>query len=139
MRGDRLSSRSFFGWIRRSRILNLPRALHIRTFSGEGLFGTRIVSGEDLDYTMCKIQTHAAPEARLGISKIMHFLIPEGMGVVDRWYYRGSKADLLGSKVAALAVVTSGLESEVQCIPQKTHELRTIHVSSHHKPLFRLV
>jgi hypothetical protein len=46
----------------------------------------------------------------LNIGK-MYFLMSEG--VVDRC----SKADLPELKVAAWAVVTSGLESEVQCIP----------------------
>jgi hypothetical protein len=49
----------------------------------------------------------------------MYFLMSEGIGVVDRWQY----ADLLELKVAAWVVVTSGLESEVQCIPQQVHEL----------------
>jgi hypothetical protein len=40
------------------------------------------------------------------------------------WSIGGSKADLLELKVAAWAVVTSGSESEVQCIPQQMHELR---------------
>jgi hypothetical protein len=34
------------------------------------------------------------------------------------WSIDGSKADLLELNVAAWAVVTSGLESEVQSIPQ---------------------
>jgi hypothetical protein len=46
----------------------------------------------------------------------------------------GSKADLLELKpLAAWAVVTSGLECEVQCIPQHMHELRPSPVPDHHK------
>jgi hypothetical protein len=40
---------------------------------------------------------------------------------------------LSSSKLAAWAVVTSGLESEVQCIPQQMHELRPFPVPDHHK------
>jgi hypothetical protein len=47
------------------------------------------------------------------------------------WSIGGSKADLLELKVAAGAVATSGLESEVQCIPQKMHELRSFPVPDH--------
>jgi hypothetical protein len=49
------------------------------------------------------------------------------------WPIGGSKADLLELKGAAWAVVTSGLESEVQCIPQQMHELRPF--PDHHKVL----
>jgi hypothetical protein len=35
------------------------------------------------------------------------------------WSIGGSKADLLELKMAAWEVVTSGLESELQCIPQQ--------------------
>jgi hypothetical protein len=37
--------------------------------------------------------------------------------------------------VADWPVVTSGLESEVQCIPQQAHELRPFPVPDHHKVL----
>jgi hypothetical protein len=46
-----------------------------------------------------------------------------------------SKADLLVLTVAAWAVVTSGLEIEVQRIPQQMHELRPSPVHDHHKVL----
>jgi hypothetical protein len=51
------------------------------------------------------------------------------------WSIGGSKADLLELKVAAWAEVTSGLESEVQCIPQQMHGLRPFLVPDHHKVL----
>jgi hypothetical protein len=54
------------------------------------------------------------------------------------WSIGGSKADLLELKVAAWAVVTSGLESEVQCIPQQMHELRPFPVPDYEKVLKEL-
>jgi hypothetical protein len=51
------------------------------------------------------------------------------------WSIAGSKADLLELKEAAWAVVTSGLESEVQRIPQQMHELRPFPVPDHPKVL----
>jgi hypothetical protein len=51
------------------------------------------------------------------------------------WSIGGSKADLLELKVAAWAVVTSGLDRDVQCIPQQMHELRPFPVPDHHKVL----
>jgi hypothetical protein len=47
----------------------------------------------------------------------------------------GSRADLLELKVAASTVVKSGLEGEVECIPQQMHELRHFPVPDHHKLL----
>jgi hypothetical protein len=46
------------------------------------------------------------------------------------WWIGGSKADFLELKVA---VVTSGLESEVHCIPQQMHEFRPFPVPGRHK------
>jgi hypothetical protein len=51
------------------------------------------------------------------------------------WSIGGSKADLLELKMSAWAMVTSGLESEVQCLPQQMHELRPFLVPDHQKVL----
>jgi hypothetical protein len=51
------------------------------------------------------------------------------------WSIGGSKANSLELKVAAWAALTSGLESEVQCIPQQMHELRPFPIRDHHKVL----
>jgi hypothetical protein len=51
------------------------------------------------------------------------------------WSIGGSKADLLELKVAAWAGVTTGLESEVQCIPQQMHEMRPFPVPDYQKVL----
>jgi hypothetical protein len=54
---------------------------------------------------MCKIQIRVAPEAQL--EKHVFFLCQKPVA----WSIGGSKADLLELKVAAWALVRSGLES----------------------------